>query len=394
MTGPGLPEEAEQQAGAAGQAAPQPLTQRTITAAQWRLATSVVQGTLQFGISVLLARLLPPEDFGLVALALVVVGFATVVADMGLGPAIVQRTHVTDRHLRVSLTLSTLIGVLLAAVVVAGAPLAATLLRNPSVAPVLRGEALMFVFVGLGTTARALLQKELDFRRLFYVELVSYGIGYPLVAVGMALTGFGVWSLVAGALVQNFVGALLAIAFVRHPLRPLVSRPEVKDLLGFGVGVTLNRTVVYVALNGDNLVVGRWLGAHLLGLYARAFQLMGLPLGYVASVAWNILFAAYSQIRDDAERLSRAYLKGVQLTVLLGAPVMAGMVAAGPHLIRGLYGPGWEGAALPLQILCCVGVLRAVYHATGAVTHALGQVYAEFRRQAAFTVLLLSLIHI
>src|SRR5690606_37376533 len=114
--------------------------------------------------------------------------------------------------------------------------------------------------------------------------LSSYGIGYGVVAVALALLDFGVWSLVAGSLVQGVVACAVALALARHPVRPLLDRAEVRDLFDFGLGVILNRLVTYAAYNGDNLVVGRWLGTAALGLYGRAFQLVMFPLSHVGAV--------------------------------------------------------------------------------------------------------------
>jgi len=366
------------------------LAGRAITAAQWQMAASVTKGVLQFGVMVLLARLLTPEDFGLVALALLVVGFAEMVVDLGMGPALVQRPELNDRQVRVSFTTSLLLGAGVTLLLVAAAPLFAALLREPAVPAILRWQSLIFLFAGAGATARALLERKLDFKGLFLVAFFSYVVGYAGVGVALALLGWGAWSLVFGALVQSGVACAIALGRARHPLRPLLARVELRELLDFGVGVTLNRLVVYGSYNGDNLVVGRWLGSAALGLYSRAFQLMLFPLSHLQNVTWNVLFAALSRLQHDRERATRAYLKGLQLTALVVAPIMAGMIVAGPHLIVGLYGPQWVSATAALQILCAAGLLRAVYGATGALTHAFGEVYAEFRRQALFAAVLIA----
>jgi O-antigen/teichoic acid export membrane protein len=366
------------------------LARRTVSAAQWQMSSSTVKGILQFGVMVLLARLLTPEDFGLAALALIVVGFAEMVVDLGLGPALVQREEVTDRQVRAAFTASALIGIVIALLLMAAAPVFALVLRNGAVPEVLRWQAALFVFAGLGATARAMLERRLDFRSLFFVAFSSYVIGYAGVAITLALLGFGVWSLVFGSLAQGLVGAAVALALARHPMRPLLRRSELDDLLDFGLGVILNRIVVYASYNGDYFAVGRWLGSAALGLYSRAFQLVLFPLGHLQAVTWNVLFSAYSRLQDEPERAASAYLKGVQLTTLVVAPIMAGMLVAGPHLIVGLYGPQWAAATVPLQVLCAVGLLRAIYGMTGALTHAFGRVYAEFRRQAAFAVMVIA----
>ena len=372
-------------------AAPAPeLGGRAINAAQWQTASSLTKAVVQFGITVLLARLLSPEDFGLVALAFIVVGFAQMVVDLGLGPAIVQREELGDRHVRIAFTISTLIGLAAALLLAGGAPLFAALLGNSAVVNVLRAQSLIFLFAGLGATGRALLERRLDFRGLFFVDLSSYLLGYAPVATVLALLDFGVWSLVAASLLQGLIAAVVSLTLGRHSLRPLLAPAETRDLLDFGFGVLLNRTVVYASYNGDNFVVGRWLGPAALGLYTRAFQLMMLPLAHLQAITWNVMFAAYSRLQSDRPRAARAYLKGVQLNAMVVAPISAGMVMAGPHLVVGLYGAKWIGATYALQILAAVMLFRAVYGAIGALTHAFGEVYAEFRRQAVYAVLVIA----
>lgn len=375
--------------GSEGGAAPE-LARRTMSAAQWRLASSILQGGLQFGVGVLLARLLSPVDFGIVALAFVVVEFATLVADLGVGPALVQRDELSERHLRVAFSLSLLVSVVVAGGVLLAAPLLAGLLRAPALLPVLRAESLLFLFAGLGTVARAMLQRSLDFRRIFWLDLASYGFGYAVVAVSMALLGFGVWALVAGALMQGLLGSVLAVAVVRHPLRLSASRAELRQLLGFGAGVSAVRVLNHLARHGDNLIIGRWLGPAALGLYGRAYHLMTLPLGYLGAVTGSVLFPALSRIQHQPERMRNVYLLGVQLTALLGAPIMAGLVVAAPHLMLGLYGPQWAGATIPFQILAAVGLCMVLYHAAGAVAQATGNVHAEAYRQGVYAVLVLA----
>lgn len=373
-----------------GDSSDESLGARTFSAARWQTASSAVKGVLQFGVMVLLARILTPEDFGLAALALIVVGFAEMVVDLGLGPALVQRMDVTQRQIRVAFTASSLLGVAITALIVLASPYSVPLLRNDAVPEVLRWQALLFIFAGLGATARSVLERRMDFRGLFFAALSSYVLGYAFVGVSLALLGLGVWSLVFASLVQAAVGSGVAMLIARHPMRPLLAGTELRDLLNFGFGVTLNRLVVYASYNGDNFVVGRWLGSAALGLYSRAFQLMLFPLTHLQTITWNVLFSAYSRLQHDRERAAVAYLRGIQLATLLVAPLMAGMAVAGPHLIVGLYGPKWIAAAVPLQVLCAAGVFRAIYGMTGALTHAFGEVYAEFRRQAVFAGLLIA----
>ncbi|MFQ5688785.1 MAG: lipopolysaccharide biosynthesis protein [Gemmatimonadota bacterium] len=352
------------------------LASRTLTAAQWRFASIAVQSVLQFGVTVLLSRLLPPRDFGLVALALIVTGFARVVSQLGIAPAVIQRRPLTDRHLRAAFTLSVLLGLATAVTLVALAPLSAWLFHNSQVPAILRVVAWTFAVGGVGNTAGALLRRKLDFRRIFVVAAVSYGVGYAGVAVTLALLGFGVWALVLGALTRAALGAIMNLLLSPHPCRPLFDRVEVRELLGYGVGTSMHGVGSYLAQIGDNFVTGRWLGSERLGLYTRAYGLMMLTQDFVGHIALSVLFPAFSEIQHDRRRLGRAYLFAVQLTSLGSAPLMAGILVAAPHLIRGLYGENWSGAILPLQILCAFGLGRSIFPLGAAVARASGDVYA------------------
>ena len=366
------------------------LSERTVSAGQWRMAAWGVQAAVQLAAGVVLARLLPPAEFGLAGLAMVLIAFATLVSELGLGIAVVQRRPLTQRHLRAAFTVSLAMGIAAAAAVWLLADVLASLLRAPALPPLLRAMTLVFVFGAAGATARASLQRALDFRRLFAVDVASYGLGYAAVAVPMALGGYGAWSLVAGSVVQSALGAAIALACARHPLRPLLARRELRELCGFGAAATLNQVVNGIARNADNLLVGRLLGAAALGVYARAFNLMALPLAAVGDVMWHVLLPAMAEVRDDRARLGRAWLAAVQASTLAAAPLMAGLAAAAPSIAAGVYGPAWNGMAAPLRVLCAAGVLRAVYHVSGALTHASGRVTAELGRQAVYAALVVA----
>jgi PST family polysaccharide transporter len=348
------------------------------------MASLVVQGVLHLAVGVVLARLLLPADFGLAALALIVIGFAAMVSDVGVGAAVMQRLVVTTAHLRVAFTLSLLAGIAISATLFAIAPLIAILAKSAAVTPVLRAQSIVFIATGAGTVARAQLQRRLDFRRLFAVDLISYLLGYALIAIGGAALGWGVWSLVAGSLVQSCLATVLAVSAAKAPLRPLLSKQERQDLLGFGVGVTVNGVIAYVGRNGDNFLVGRFLGTGALGLYSRAFNFMMLPINYFTSVIPNVLIPAFAEIQTDRSRVGRGYLMGVQTAALITAPVMVWVIVSAPHLIVGLYGARWAGAVLPLQILAAAGVPRAMLGLAGAVAQACNRVGSEMPLQIGF----------
>src|ERR1035437_3372364 len=358
--------------------------QRAITAGQWRIASAALKITLQFPVGVLLARLLLPADFGLEALSLVVTGFVTLASDLGLGSAIIQQRALTERHLRVALTASFFLGVSIAGLVVLMAPLIGRAADNPDLVPILRVQSIFLVTAGCGAVAGAMLQRQLDFRRLFFIDVTSYTVGYALVAIAGALSGLGVWSLILGILAQGALTCLLSIHAANAPLRPLLARRELGQLLGFGIGVSMNDFVSYIGQNGDNFFVGRLLGPSGLGYYSRAFNLMMMPINYVTSAFFSILVPTFAGMQDERRRMGRGFLLSVQLTAIIVVPVAAAMIIAAPHLILGLYGDRWEGAIRPLQVLCTVALPRAVLPLLGTVNRACNRVVTELWFQCGF----------
>jgi PST family polysaccharide transporter len=333
---------------------------------------------------VLLARLLTPADFGLAGLAYVVLGLAQPLGDLGLGNAVVQRAELTDRHIRTAFTSSVLVGIAIAVVMAVAAPLGAAAMRDARVTQVLRLLSAGIALRGAAVVAEALLRRHLDFRRPFLIDTVSALVGYGGVAVSLALRGYGVWSLVWGGLVQTLISSTAQLAVVRHPVRPLLARRELQDLLGFGLGAAVSGCVNYVALNGDNFLIGRLMGASSLGLYGRAYGLMNLPQTYAAGVMSSVMFPAFAQVQGEPARVRSAYLLVTRLTAMIAAPAMATLAIIAPHLVRGLYGPQWTGAVIPLQILSIAGYFRALYHLGGIVAHSVGRVYGELWRQITY----------
>src|SRR5262249_2316331 len=225
------------------------LSRRTLDAFAWRLLSESSRLVLQITVQITLARLLPVEAFGLLAVTMVVVNLGFRGSEVGTSQALIQRATITGTHVRVGFSLSVLCGALLSAVIWSTAPLAAALFKAESVIPVLRLIGLMFVLGSFGTTAEALMQRRMDYRRLLRVELVSYGFGYAAVAIALALLQYGIWALAWATIAQTVVKATMLLVMSPHPARPSVARREAQQLLNFGFGQTLARLATFAAQN-------------------------------------------------------------------------------------------------------------------------------------------------
>ena len=366
------------------------LTSRTVSGLLWTAWGKGGHAILQVVVVVVLARLLRPMDFGVVSAALVVIGFSAIFSEIGLGPALVQRADLETRHLQAAFSTSFLFGLVLAGIISGGAPLLADFLRIPQVAPVLRALAWLFPLNGLAVVPEALMRRQLRFRWLANLEVLSYGAGYGLVGTTLALLGFGVWALVAGNFAQAVLRlAVLLVAQRPPPFRLLPQRRAFQELMYFGSGHTVARVAHYWALQGDNLVVGRWLGPAALGLYGRAYTLMATPASLFGEVLDNVLFPVMALVQGEQQRLALAYRRGVTLIALVILPASALLCVTAPEIVRVVLGPRWSGASAALQILAAGMLFRTSHKMSDSIARATGAVYRRAWRQGVYASLVI-----
>jgi PST family polysaccharide transporter len=306
---------------------------------------------VQIGVLSILARLLSARDFGLVGLATVFVGFATLVANFGMRESIVRRTTLTEREIRAGFTLAMLLGVGATLLLAATAPFAGALFESRPVVALILALSLTVLLTNTGLVADALLQRDMAWRRLMWVDISSYLIGYAATGTILAAVGFGPWSLVGSALGQAMLRTLLLVRARPHPKRLLLSGSEFAELLRFGWRFTAARMSNYSAQQADNVVIGRLLGAVPLGFYSRAWKLMTTPIQYLGTIVTRVLFPAMSRVRHETQQLRTAYLTGCAALAMVSAPLSVLMVVSGPEIVRVVLGPNWEATILPLQIL-------------------------------------------
>ncbi|MCS0498048.1 lipopolysaccharide biosynthesis protein [Protaetiibacter mangrovi] len=314
---------------------------------------------LQTASTVVLARLLDPTDFGLLAMITAIVGVADLVRDFGLTAALIQSRTMTSRLWSSALWLSVVLGVVLSVAVVLLAPVIALLYDEPRLVLLTIVIAPTLFVNGLAMPMQAKLQRELRFTTLAHIDVGSMLTGVVL-SIAAALLGWGVWSLVllAGA---GQVYRLVALWICARPRfgRPRISR-EVLPLVSTGGSVFGVQLLNYAARNLDNVIIGYQLGPQELGYYSRAYALFLLPLQQLNGPLGRVALPVLSTLRDEPERF-RNYVRGAVLVIgYLTIPTYAVAAAVSGPLIALLLGPGWEPAALVFSLLAVAGVVQAV----------------------------------
>jgi O-antigen/teichoic acid export membrane protein len=363
------------------------LTQRTLSGMAWVAWGSGATAGLKVLVLILLTRLLSPADFGVVGAALIVIGFSLAFSQLGMGPALVQRPVLEPRHVSTAFFASTGLGLLVAALVWVLAPHIAGFFRMDQLVPIVRALAVLFPIGGISSVAENLCQRDLRFRLLANTDVLAYSLGYGLVGVVLALLDFGPWALVGGQITQAVLRAAILLHAAPPRLRPRPSWVCFRDLMGFGMGLSVARLGGTLANVADNLVVGRWLGPVALGLYSRAYQLIAVPTSLLGDVFDRVLFPTMARVQDDPRRLTTAYLQGTAIVGLVTLP--AGVVAAAlaPELVAVAFGSRWQALVPSFQVLALGMMFRTSYRMSDSLSRATGRVYRRAWRQALYAVM-------
>lgn len=352
----------------------------------WSGAGLGAQGIAQFLVVIVFARYLTKSDNGLVGAAVIVIAFGQLFTEAGFGPAVIQREDLTDEHIRTGFALSMITGLVMTVLVFLGAPLVADFFHEDQLTDIVRGLAFVFALQAPGVIAMAMLQRDLDFKSIAIAETVSYFLGFALVGVVLAISGLGVWSIVIAQLAQAALLTGILVARRSHPrsLRPRAK--ESKDLVVYAGGMTLARAFNFMALNGDNSVVGNQMTSADLGAYKNAYLLAAFPAQMLGQVMDRVIFPVISRFQADRERVASAYLRGVSLIAILTIPASVVAVLVAPELIHLLLGngPKWDDVVVPFQIMAAGLLFRTSYKISDSLARAMGTVYRRAWRQGAY----------
>lgn len=358
------------------------LAQRTMRAGAWQFVSLATKAVLQVVVLGVLARYVSPTDFGYVAVANMVVVFAEILAEAGIGPALVQKHDLEEEHLRAGFVLSVGLGVGIVALLWLSAPAIAALFDAAAVAGVVKYVGLSVLITKLGAVSRARIEREMRVDILMWVDVLSYVAGYAAVGTIMAVLGFGVWAIVAGKLTQSCLQTVGVLATRPSSPRPASSLKAYRELISFGGGLTLARLFDNIASQGDYFIVGRFLGSAPLGLYERASAIAAMPGQYLSATLDKSLFPAMSQVQDQSSRLETAYFRAASFVSVVIIPASVLMIVVAPELVAVLLGPNWRGSILPFRILAMGALFRALVGVSDTLVRAKGAVYASALRKA------------
>lgn len=318
------------------------------------------------------SRLLAPADFGVIAMCGVVMTLGGMLRDLGTSAAIIQRSELTAILVNSVYWLNLAVAATLTlAIVLLSYPLS-LFLHEPRLPPVLSVLALSLPIASLGGVHQALLERRSAFGVLARLELVSAIMGL-LATVGAALSGFGVYSLVAGAIATAIVSSTQLILSSKWRPNFQVSTSELRSLTGYSGNLISFQLINFLARNVDTLLIGRVLGSGPLGIYNAGYRLMLFPLSNLSSVLTRALFPAFSRFQGQHEELRTKYLRMLSSIALITAPLMAGLWVLREPVVSVLLGDQWSEVAGILAWFAPLGFVQSLMTTVGLVYMATGQ---------------------
>jgi O-antigen/teichoic acid export membrane protein len=349
----------------------------------------------QIGYSVVMARLLEPKAFGLVAAAQLLMRFGTYFSEMGLSKAIQQKEHLTQRDIRAASTAAIGLGVLFFGIFYLLAPFLANFqMPDPAMATdlsaVLAWLSFNFVILGLLAVPTALLRRHMRFKAVALIDIFSNMAAYLGVGITLGYMGYGVWSLVSVILLQAGLQWALTYMLERHSVVPVFKKDAYTPLLGYGGRMSLISFMEFIAGNLDTLMIGRLKGARALGLYNRAMLTIQLPMQSLTMSLTKVLFPALSSIQSDSARMRSIYLASVQMVGFIIFPICIGVSIAAPQVVLFLLGPKWVESIPILQILAIVVGIKLLMIFGGTVCDATGRLNVKMIIEA-FSIALLGI---
>lgn len=333
---------------------------------------------MQWVTVAILARLLSPNDFGLVGIAMIVIGFVILFKDLGTSASVIQRKNLSESLLSSLFWVNAGFGIIATIVLFLISPLIGIIYNEPEVTSLLRVLSLTFLIAGFGIIHQAILERNIQFNKIAQMEMCATALG-SVVGIVSAISGYGAWSIVYQVIVTTLTTTILLWAFCRWRPRAIFHMNEVREISNYSLNLTGFNIFNYITRNADNILISYFLGPEALGYYNLAYRLMLYPLMNVTWIFNRIMFPIYSQLQDDNARFRKVYLKTVGAIAFVTFPLMIGMMALREPLVLAVFGEKWRPVILLILILAPVGMVQSIRATTGAIFQAMGRTEWLFR---------------
>jgi O-antigen/teichoic acid export membrane protein len=347
------------------------LARKSVRGGMVTMTAQGVQFVLSLAGTIVLARLLTPDDYGLIGMVTVVVGFAEMFKDAGLSMATVQNERISHEQISTLFWLNVLISAFLGLCVLTGSPMVALFYGKPELTAITAVLSLSFIISGLTIQHQALLRRNMQFGMLASIQIASRVISL-ISMITLACFGWKYWALVGGTLANALSGTLLTLFFCPWIPGRMKRGTGVRDMVKFGGHVTGANIVNYISMNLDSIMIGKFINAAALGLYSKAYQLFMMPISQIRDPMTQVAMPVLSSLKSQPDRYTKYYLRILDILASLTIPLALYCVIEANFLIRLILGSQWIGAVPVFQALAIAGLIQPVSGTLGLVMLSFG----------------------
>lgn len=336
------------------------LKEKTVSGLLWSFIDSFAMQGITFIVGIVLARLLTPQEFGLVGMITIFIAISSSFINSGFGNALIQKQNCSENDYSTVFYFNLLMGFIFFLILFFTAPIISRFFKEPQLIQLIRVLGIVLIIDALTIIQRTILTKRIDFRLQTKISIISSMIS-GILALVMAFKGFGVWSLVARQISQQAVNSFLL--WVWNSWRPILvfSVESFQQLFSFGYKLLISGLIETIYRNVYYLIIGKYFSALELGYYTRADQFQSLPSSQLNGIIGRVSFPVLTSIQDDIPRLRAAYKKIIRSTMLITFVLMLGLAAIARPMILTLIGERWEPSVIYLQMLCFIGMLYPLH---------------------------------
>jgi O-antigen/teichoic acid export membrane protein len=365
------------------------ISSRLLRGSLWISASRGLVNLFGFVSTIVLARLLTPDDFGLVAIATTMIAILQSITQLSLSQALVHHSNPTYDHFHAAWTLGFLRGLCLSIAFAAAGPVAGEFYGDPRLENIVYALAISLFLSGLSNPRRIMLTKRLEFWQDFVLN-VSQKLVSVLVGIGMAAIYHSYWALVVSIIAGQVVQLL--VSYTSMPFRPKFTFRHIKELWSFSVWLSLGEIITTINLRFDQLVVGKYLGRTELGWYTVGSNLSLLPTREATLPLTQALFPAFAMLKDDKERLRRAYQRSQSIVTAVALPLGTGAALIAEPLVLLTMGEKWLPAAFVMQVIAAILAAQTMGNLVDSLSAALGATRMMFTRNAQMLAIRLPII--
>lgn len=348
------------------------LKDRTVVGFRWVSISIMSSRILRFITNIILARILLPSDFGIIAIGLLVIQILEMFRDLGIGQAIIYKKDEIEKTADTAFIITPIIGISLFVIGYILAPYVAIFFKNDSLTSVVRLLAFTLVMSSVEVVPSFLLEKELKFKEKVIAEVLPT-IGHTTTAVALAYLGYGMWSIAYGHVVFRVMSLILIWYISSWKPKFQFDKAIAKELLNYGKYIIGSWLLIFIYTKIDHVIIGKMLGAAALGYYAMAYNIANLPATHITQLVSRVMFPAYSKIHGNKELHKITYLKVFKYISAIAIPISLGTLVLANDFVKIVLGEKWQAAIIPLQFLSFYGLFRALSATTGSIFMSTGQ---------------------